>query len=230
MTTKGFDSWGATTFPDAGEYKFAYFNFTLFWPPHSIHKVFPQQMKLAKELGYLRGPYSMWRYYVNQEKHAQFVVDNLPERELPLALDFEDKWAIKGIRTVERIAKWGKAITDKVPDVIIYTGKWWWDDFVAPYHSYFKSFGWSPYDYPLWECDPDPDTALPGLGKWEGKDIMRQIMLDVPNVPYFNATIDVNHADEAWYQSYVTPYPPSQKTEIEVIYKSDEATIKLTGV
>jgi len=208
MTVKGFDSWGATTFPDAGEYKFAYFNLTLFPWPYRIHKVFHQQWKLAKDLGYMRGPYSMWRYIVDQEKHAKFVIDSLPlPRELPLALDFEDKYAIKGVRTVERIARWCKVFVEHDIDFIIYTGKWWWDEWVAPYHSYFERFGFDPYQYALWECDPAPDTALPGLGKWDRMAVMRQIMLDVPNVPGFNASIDVNHADDEWFLSYVDPAP-----------------------
>ncbi len=165
----------------------------------------------------MRGPYALWRYRVNQEKHAQFVIDNLPlPRELPLALDFEDKFAIKGVRTVERIAKWGKTFEDADIDFVIYTGKWWWDDFVAPYHSYFERFGFDPYQYALWECDPEPDTALPGLGKWERMAVMRQIMLDVPNVPGFNASIDVNHANEEWYNSYISdnPLPPEHVVKV----------------
>lgn len=225
---KGFDSWGATTFPDADEYKFAYFNLTLFGYPYSIHKVFHKQWKLAKELGYMRGCYSMWRYWVKQEKHAQFVIDNLPlPRELPLALDFEDKWAIKGIRTVERIAKWGKVFEDAGIDFIIYTGKWWWDDFVAPYHSYFERFDFNPYDYALWECDPAPDTALPGLGKWDRMAVMRQIMLDVPNVPGFNATIDVDHADDEWYLNYVDPKPQPPHEHVVQVFAPKEVKIEV---
>lgn len=215
---KGFDSWGALSFPEPTDYKFAYFNFNNFTAPATVHKYYKQQTTLAKQLGYLRGGYAMWRFNSDPVTNGQWVASNYQKMELPLALDFEDKYATKGVRTVESIAKYGKAITDAGVDVIIYTGKWWWDVWVAPYHSYFDTFGWSPYDYPLWECDPDPDTALPGLGKWAGKDVMRQRVLDWA-APGFDATIDVDYAHEAWFNQYTNPTSP----------KTFEATINVPG-
>jgi len=197
---KGCDSYGATVFPEPGEFRFIYFNNSLFYPPMQTNKSFPVQWRRAMDLGYDRGMYHMWRYYVDPVDHANSILDRMRGDfgELPVGLDFEDRYAVRGIRTVESIAKWGKVFTDAGIPIIIYTGTWWWDVWVTPYDSYFDQFGWSPYDYALWECDPDPDTVLPGGGKWEGKDVMRQYRLDTA-YPGFNASIDIDYAKKEWY-------------------------------
>ena len=197
---KGFDSWGATDFPQADEYLFAYFNFNNFTAPYTKHKYFDQQWRVAGDKGYLRGPYSMWRYYCDQTNNARWVIDGLPILELPLALDFEDKYAVKGIRTVEKIAQYGKTFTDHGIDIVNYTATWWWNTWVKPYDSYFAQFGWSPYDYPLWECDPPPDTVTPG--RWTPDQIvMVQSRLDYAECG-FNAKIDEDQATDVFYQKY----------------------------
>lgn len=203
----GFDSYASTTFPPAGNpFQFAYFNFNNFSRPLTKMIRFDQQVALAKTLGYKVGGYAMWRHNMDPLTQANWIVENYKPLDLPLALDFEDKYASRGVRMVEHISTYGKAITDAGIDVICYTAKWWWDYWYAPYHGWLSNLAWSPYDYPLWECDPDPDTPTPGLGKWDNKVIGVQFKLDVPGVAGFNATIDYNRiVDEAWYLEKTNP-------------------------
>ena len=121
--------------------------------------------------------------------------------ELPPAIDVEDRWAQKGLRTVTNI----KACLEETQRLwgrkpLIYTAGWWWDSWCKPYADYWAD--WSPYDYSLWEADPPPDTPC---GRWT-KSCITQVQLDA-TVAGFNARIDVNLAEEAWYYKHTGEVP-----------------------
>lgn len=233
MTIIGFDSYATTTMPPPGNpFQFAYFNFNNFSNPLTKMIRFDQQVKLAQDLGYKVGGYAMWRHNVDPVAQADWIIRNYKPLDLPLALDFEDKYAVKGVRMVEHISTYGKRLTDAGLDVICYTATWWWNVWYAPYHNWLAQLSWSPYDYKLWECDPDPDTVTPGLGKWDGKVIGVQYLLDVPGVHGFNATIDYDKiVDEEWYYDKIGGGGPVvHKASIDVPKHADKIELTINRV
>jgi len=215
MTVSGFDSWGWDgKMPEGYDYKYVGMNFSLFSQPFRKHSLFDTQWNAAKTLGLGRIPYCLWRYTINQENHAAWIADNLPkDLGFPVALDFEDRGAIKGLRSVERIAQWGRALHDALDGhIMIYTARWWWDSWIKPYDNAFSRHGWSPYDYPLWEADPPPDSPI--AGRWT-KRAIRQVLLDW-QAPGFNAKIDVNQMEEDFYNKYAGGGPPPSDPREEI--------------
>jgi hypothetical protein len=193
-----------------------------------------KQWKVAKEdLGLNRLPFHFWRGMfksgdTDPEKHgreqAEFFFEETQKLgagmgELPPAIDCESMWESPGINalidicaTCERTEQlWGKK-------PLIYTASWWWNRWITPYHNYNPA-KYNPYQYMLWEADPPPDTREPG--KWTKAELkIVQEILDW-HAPGFNAGIDVDWADETWYNEQigvvVPPPPPPGSVEIEVI-------------
>ena len=142
--------------------------------------------------------------------------------ELPPVDDFEDTRATPGLQLVDHMWAHVQEIEQKFQqECMIYSAGWWWDRWAKPYVQDKHEF----YAKMLWEADPPPPTPI---GEWGEPDV-RQVRLDI-KVPGFNAAIDENEATDEWFNKYALPTPPSEKTEVEVKFKRDEATIKLTGV
>lgn len=140
--------------------------------------------------------------------------------ELPPVVDFEDTRASPGEKLVEQMWAYVEQTEQRFQqECMIYSAGWWWDRWAKPYVQDNQEF----YEKMLWEADPDPPTPV---GEWGEPDV-RQVKLDIM-VPGFNAAIDEDEATDLWFNSYVVPSP--DKTEVEVKYKTNEASIKLTGV
>ena len=140
--------------------------------------------------------------------------------ELPPVVDFEDTRASPGKKLVEQMWEYIEQVEQRFQQkCMIYTAGWWWDRWAKPYVQDNQEF----YEKMLWEADPPPDTPC---GGWGEPDV-RQVRLDII-VPGMNAKVDENEATDEWFNKY--DKPSSEKTEVEVRYKTDEATIKLTGI
>jgi len=111
-------------------------------------------------------------------------------------LDCEDQRATPGMFLASHIWASVQAIEQKFGlPCMIYTARWWWDS-----HVFFPA-NHPIYTRPLWESDPPPETKDPGHF---GQAKITQYALDLKPTG-FNATIDLDRADEAWYMENVMP-------------------------
>lgn len=185
---------------------------------------FNLQMLALQNYGKLKGAFHFHRQAANVifavERFYDVVsVLDFPV-ELPPVVDFEDTRASPGEKLVEQMWTYIEQVEQRFQTAcMIYSAGWWWDRWAKPYVQDNQEF----YERMLWEADPDPPTPI---GEWGEPDV-RQVKLDIM-VPGMNAAIDENEATDLWFNSYVVPSP--DKTEVEVKYKKDEASIRLTGV
>ena len=204
-----------------------------------------RQWRLAPEQDLNRLPFHFWKgsRTGDAEDHgiaqAEFFFEMMnkldPNRgELPPCVDAEDKWALKGIRSLIDICACAKR-TEELWGVqpLLYTASWWWNQWITP-HDDFNRSKYDPYQYKLWEADPPPDTKEPG--DWTKADLaITQVVLDwnAPGFRQFNGRsvgIDIDWADETWYNEVLnptTPPIPGEKTLVEVRFDPKDAEIKL---
>jgi hypothetical protein len=97
---------------------------------------------------------------------------------------------------------------------LVYSAGWWWDARIKPYTAPDHEL----YSYDLWEADPPPDTPC---GYWT-KPVIVQTRLDFAKAGY-NASIDEDEADEAWYNAQ---FGQLKKVEVTVPKDADIIVIK----
>ena len=221
---RGFDSrWWDGRMPADSPYLFGYCKATE--GDDFTSQQFGLQMLALHNYKKLKGPFHFSRQASDpieaiKRYHAVVSALDVPV-ELPPVDDFEDTRATPGKALTEHMWIEVQEIEQKFQqECMIYSAGWYWDRWVKPYIQPHQKF----YDRMLWEADPPPPTPI---GEWGEPDV-RQVRLDI-KVPGFNAAIDENEATDEWFNKYVQT-PPSQKTEIEVRYKEDEATVILKGV
>jgi hypothetical protein len=204
-----------------------------------------RQWKLAPAQDLNRLPFHFWKGSTSADAEqdgidqAEFFFDMMNKLdpglgELPPCVDAEDKWALKGVRSLISIcscAKRTQELWGKEP--LIYTASWWWNQWITPYDDFDRS-KYDPYKYKLWEADPPPDTREPG--DWTKDDLaIIQVVLDW-NAPGFrqlngrSVGIDIDWADEEWYMEQLSPTippPPGEKTVVDVGYDPNKAEIRL---
>lgn len=220
---RGFDSrWWKGIMPADSPYLFGYCKATE--GDGFTSQQFGLQMLALQHYGKLKGAFHFHRQASNTTvavTRFHTVVSSLDVPvELPPVCDFEDTRATPSLKLVDHMWAHVQEIEQKFgQECMIYSAGWWWDRWVKPYVQSRHKF----YEKMLWEADPPPPTPI---GEWGEPDV-RQVRLDIM-VPGFNAAIDENEATDLWFNSYTQPL--SDKTEVEVKYKTAEATIKLTGV
>lgn len=200
---KGFDSRFTTTIPENTEYEFAGIKISeaVRGGPYTQPLI---QWNLATELGLDKLPFHFWRgsnddpkqdgieqaewFYSVYEQHFKPV----SSAELPPVIDCEDKYALKGLRSLNNILyclKRTEELWGRRP--LVYSAGWWWDDYIKPYTTRTNLI----YTYDLWEADPPPDTPI---GYWN-ESVITQVRLDFMKEG-FTASIDENEALEEWYR------------------------------
>lgn len=200
---RGFDSrWWDGRLDDTDAFRFCYIKLgDGIWGTNQS-SLTDIQYGSAGAKGLKRGMFWFWRYTSRggsgQAEQAAWCVELWRKYscELPLVLDFEDKAAPKGSPCRIAINAFGRSVARLVPDVMVYTAPWWWDQYCGKTRVNFTDF--DPYACDLWNADPPPDTPLPGL--WTDYAI-RQYRLDWAH-PSFNAGIDEDWARQSWWQKW----------------------------
>ncbi len=201
-----------------------------------------KQFMMMQDQGRARLPFHYWRGEYNTnlgpdehgKQQAEFFFEetkklNKGMGELPPAIDCESRWESPGINALRDICatcKRTEELWGRKP--LIYTARWWWNVWVAPYDN-FNRAKYNPYQYMLWEADPPPDTPEPG--DWTKADIaLVQEVLDW-NAPGFNAGIDIDWANEVWYNNEVgTPIPPQPGPVVIEVRVPQGVTVNVTEV
>lgn len=167
---------------------------------------FPLQWERAERLfGAARGAYAFHKYASNPTSAAvryhNVVVTNGGYGGFPPILDLEDTRAPADARTPAHAWVQLQEMEQlSGREVLCYTAAWIFSRW-APYVASDQRF----YDRLLWEADPEPDTAEPGL--WpKSKLAMVQVRLDF-NPGGFNAVIDEDHMDPAAFARWVPQDP-----------------------
>ena len=191
-----------------------------------FNHLLPQQFEGARNAGWAVGA---WHYHI-QDANPLVSAREYHRFMRPLGMDFPP------ILDVEDEAATGahvwatvQAIEDKFGErCMVYSARWCWDDsnYLPPGHPIFTR--------DLWESDPPPDTLQPGF--W-GPEVIRQKVLDT-SVSGFRsisgtslANVDLNEANEAWYNTNVFPRfattPPTALPIVPVTYPIGGVEIKL---
>ena len=236
---KGLDSryWNGILPPDYEDFKFAGIKISQGTSHAGIDYTMPRkQWKLCPEQNLNRLPFHFWKGSRTQDPkqhgiaQAEFFYEtvmslNQGMGELPPAIDCEDTWAYKGLRSLVDIyecCKRTKELWNKPP--IIYTASWWWNQCITPYDDYDGGKYRDIYSYKLWEADPPPDTPEPG--DWTKDDLaVIQVELDA-SYPGFSASIDIDWAIKEWYDEQITP-PNGEKSIVDISYDSSKVEIIL---
>jgi len=161
----------------------------------------PNQIESAIRLGIDTGCYHFYRRYSDPSNAAalykHYVRPFTQAMRFPI-LDCEDGSCPPGKRSATHLWESVQAIEQAFGrECMIYTARWWWNQ-----HVWFE-LDHPIYTRPLWEADPPPDTPEPG---GFGKPVITQYRLDL-KTSGINASIDLNRADEAWYNANVNLLP-----------------------
>ncbi len=161
----------------------------------------------------LRGAYHFWRYAFDgtaQAEHFYNIVSATGELgELPPVVDLEDTRAPKGGDIAIRMRQMLQR-TEELFGVqpIIYTAKWWWDDWTR------ANTGFGEYD--LWVAHYRSTWFNPYLpAGWDDWQVWQHSSSG--RVAGIGGNCDLNIAKDEWYESYVTPEPPTEGHTITVI-------------
>ena len=179
----------------------------------------------AGEEDILRGAYHFWRYDFDGTAQAEHFFDIVSATgdlgELPPVIDLEDTRAPKGGDIVIRMRQMLQR-TEELFGVqpIIYTAQWWWN----PWTLSNTGFG----DYDLWVADytwysnvlNKPRYMPAGWDDWQ---IWQHSCKG--SVPGVQAECDLNKAKDGWYQSYVTPDPPSGRVITLIVPEGDTVNV-----
>ncbi len=161
----------------------------------------------------LRGAYHFWRYHFDGGAQAEHFFDIVSKTgdlgELPPVVDLEDCRAPKGGDIVIRMRQMLQR-TEELFGVqpIIYTAKWWWNDWTRCN----TGFG----SYPLWVAHYRPTWFKPYLpAGWDDWKVWQHSSSG--KVSGIGSNVDLNVAKDEWYESYVTPDPPVEGHNFIVI-------------
>lgn len=195
----GFDSryWNGVL-PQGYDYKFVYIKATEgeSFVANTFHDQWLTRLK--------KGAYHFWRHNQDAKLQARHFYNTVYATgdlgDLPPVVDFEDGMARRSQAMVRHIKEclWEvENLFRQKP--MIYTGAWWWDQYVYPYQGTI-SFD----DYDLWVAHytnhlPQPRLPL-GFTHWE----VWQYIGDW-SAPGFNAGIDVNRTTFQWFSQYTDP-------------------------
>ena len=174
--------------------------------------------------GKLRGAYHFWRYHFGgtaQAEHFFDIVDATGDLgELPPVVDLEDTRAPKGgdiVLRMRQMLQRTEELFGQKP--IIYTANWWW----SPWTLNNEWFG----DYDLWVAHYK--TVFPWIqpylpAGWDDWQVWQHSSSG--SVPGVDGNCDLNIAKDEWYQSYVTPEPPSGRVITLIVPEGDTVDVR----
>ena len=171
----------------------------------------------------LHGAYHFWRYGFNGKAQAEHFFDTVNATgdmgDLPPVVDLEDTRAPKGGEIILRMRQMLQRTEELFgQQPIIYTAKWWWDDWTR------ANTGFGHYD--LWVAHYRPTWLKPYLpAGWDDWQVWQHSSSG--SVPGVGGNCDLNVAKDEWYERYAMPAPTEhivrviapRGVEIDVTYE-----------
>jgi uncharacterized protein (TIGR03382 family) len=124
--------------------------------------IFPRNWPESKRVGILRGAYHYFKPELDVDRQAQLMIDAMRALEpddLPPVLDIEHTGGVGAAEIVSRARRWVdlvEAATGR--QVMVYTGKYWWQDNTGASPEFVDHPLWVPQYGPSCPDLPDPWT------------------------------------------------------------------------